>query len=139
MARKAKTTYENCGVSLDALEATGWRDPVGRKLAMTAQNICGVIVPGESNTGRDFWLAEHAERIAETVSGLAFTATQVAAHKPAERERLKGTIDRQREITARFVHYVTNLQPFTLEYRPDMGEAELRRWAAGVFSALQGE
>lgn len=83
---------------------------------------------------RDFWLVEHSERISDTVSGLAFTGlTTIAARG---RETLQTAIDRQKEITTRFVHYAANLQALGLEYRPDMTEGELRAWAASVHSAL---
>lgn len=138
------------GVSFDDLYRAGWYDTVGRELAMAADEINGVLVLGDTNTSRDFWLAEHADRIMDTVSGFAFTgltatipdascfnAKNSATPQFYKRETYQGTIDRAKEIGERFVHYVVNVQPFTLEYYDGMPEADLRRWAAGVVSALK--
>lgn len=135
---------------MDVWERQGNFDVVSRELAMTPQPISGVIVLGQSSTERDFWLAEHADRIMDTVSGfaftgltatipdsVAFTAKNSATASFYKREKFQGTIERAKEIGQRFEYYVTNVQPFALEYYDGMPEADLRAWAAGVVSALK--
>lgn len=143
--------YADAGVDRGEWAHTGGFDIVDRKLAMTSQNMGGEIMPGLTHTARDFWLAEHCDRIMSTVSGLAFTGLTVTipdascvdarghARHPMyyKREQFNGTVERAKEIGERFVYLTLALQPFTLEYYEGMPEADLRAWAAGVVSALQ--
>jgi hypothetical protein len=138
-------------VKRDVWEHSGALDVVDRKLAMMDQKLGGETMPGASSTSRDFWLVEHADRIMNTVSGLAFTGLVAAISDEAciddkghakfpgyyRRQEFKGTIDRAKEIGERFVHLTLALQPFALEYYEGMTEADLRAWAAGVVSALR--
>lgn len=124
------------GVSLDTLRAQGFFDGVTIE---TQRRVARELdLPMTTQTDRDFWLLEHAARITETTTGHAHAAVNAMARGPV-RDRAKDAVERQKEITARFIVFAGTVSPFVYEYDPDMPEAQLRAWAAGVVSALKGE
>lgn len=87
--------------------------------------------------GRKYELAGDAKRIAETVTGHAHAAVNCMAAGP-ERMKAKVRIRDVRDMVDEFSRLTLELMPYTLEYAPDMPEAQLRAWAADLVKTLNG-
>jgi hypothetical protein len=122
-------------LDLDELARKGFFDCVTLADMRRADKEMGTTMTTQAD--RDFWLLEHADRISEVVGGLAYSTAVVLKSKDQRAQLI--AIERSKEITARFVYYVGTVTPFVYEYDPEMPEAQLRAWAAGVVSALKGE
>lgn len=87
-----------------------------------------------SRAARDFWLAEHAPAIMDTVAGLAHATNEVL--KGPKRHANKAHVSLATELAERFATQTILLQTFMLDYRPAMTEPELRAWADGLKASL---
>lgn len=86
---------------------------------------------------RDIELAGKAAAVSDTVCGLAFSMNAVfAGHHPVKPHNT-AAIDRGREIFQRYTSLVLTVAPSLIEYRENMSEEELRRWANALVSSLR--
>lgn len=90
-----------------------------------------------SRVARDFYLAENAGPILETVSGHAHAAVNAMAAGPV-RDKAKTRIGDAKELAQRFAHQTITVQTFAMDLNPDAPEAELRAWARDFKAAITG-
>lgn len=133
---EAGVSYEEAGVTFAALENSGYLDVLEPRMVEREARKMGIPMTF-SHTERDFFLVQHCDRIMDTVAGLAFSGSTLTSDERTK-EQQRGTINRAKEIAGRFMEYTLGLQPFALEYHPNMTEAEVRAWAAAVVLALKG-
>lgn len=86
---------------------------------------------------RAFFLLQHADRIDNTVRGLANSMNEGMGGAPADKMARRDVIALSGEISAAFVRYASVVQPFALEYDPNMSEAALRAWARDLVATLK--
>lgn len=86
---------------------------------------------------RDLKLAGAAERVFDTVLGLAFSMNTFFADRHPVKRPNAAAIEHAREIQQRYVSLVFAVAPSLIEYRDDMSEEELRRWANALISSLR--
>lgn len=86
---------------------------------------------------RAFYLAGEQAKATETVTGHAHAAVNCMA-SGSTKAKAKERISEVREMCAGFAGLTFGLMPFTLEYREDMTEAELRAWAKALVDTLNG-
>lgn len=88
-----------------------------------------------SANARDFYLAENAGAILETVGGHAHAAVNAMASGPV-RDKAKARIKEAKEIAERFAAMAVTVQTFNMDLHDAMSEAELRAWARDFKTAV---
>lgn len=83
---------------------------------------------------RDFFLAQHAPAVMDTVATAAQLTINVLKHSTQKADTARVAL--AKEIAERFTMQSVLLQTFMLDHRDGMTEAELRAWAAGLKEAL---
>lgn len=86
---------------------------------------------------RDLQLAGQAEAIFDNVCGLAFSMNSFFVDRHPSKPRNAANIDRARELSKRYTSLVFTVAPSLIEYRENMSEEELRRWANALVSSLR--
>lgn len=85
---------------------------------------------------RDLWLVANAEPIIDTVAGLANGMNSILGRN-VRQDINAARVRAAQEIVGRYGSLVLAVTPSVLEYREDMTEEELRRWAQSLIVALR--
>lgn len=86
--------------------------------------------------GRAFALAGQLREFHDHVCGNAHSTANLMADGP-HKAKVKRLIGEAKEALAGFQELVFAVYPAAMTYSPDMTEAELREWAAGIVAALK--
>lgn len=86
---------------------------------------------------RDLKLAGASEAIFDNVLGLAFSMNTFFTDRHPVKSPNAANMERAREIQQRYVSLVFAVAPSLIEYREDMSEEELRRWANALILSLR--
>lgn len=86
---------------------------------------------------RDLKLAGVADRVFDTVLGLAFSMNTFFADRHPVKRPNAAALEHAREIQQRYVSLVFAVAPSLIEYRENMSEEELRKWANALVSTLR--
>lgn len=95
-----------------------------------------------ADAARDYLLLAAKDAAWDSVSGLAEATIAVidVRHLQAKertKHRARQNVKTVGEMLDRFVTFVTQIKPLSLEYSPTMSEADLRAWAERAAEALR--
>lgn len=85
---------------------------------------------------RDLWLVANADPILDTVAGLANAMNSIMS-KHERKDVYAARVRAVQEMVGRYGNLVLAVTPSVLEYRENMTEEELRRWASSLMLALR--
>lgn len=86
---------------------------------------------------RDLALAGKSDAVSDTICGLAFSMNTFFTDRHPVKPGNARAIDLGREIFQRYTSLVFAVAPSLIEYRENMTEEELRRWANALVSSLR--